>query len=286
MKRVAVIRWNWEIAGPLVTGYSQSMAQASGLIERGERTVVNLHARSAPEQLDPAFLITSVKGVFRTAGAWLLERAAREQLGIKRYITCDFGQAVPDRWARLRPRSQPALCPACQVFGGAGCLSAGQEEAPHLRLKSPLSFSFGEGADAFHSRVERDGPYNFAWEKAAGKGKPLRIERLLQPQGGVVLVARVEGAKDHHLALLLLVGDLISSGFFRFGRFTSRGYGVVRLRPRAYFVSGLAALLAGEELALKPVEAGHNGRGLAQALLGRDPLALVAEEVRVWMREG
>jgi hypothetical protein len=280
MKRVAMIRWKWKIEEPFMTGYSQSMAQASGLIEHGERTVVNLRARSAPDKLEPAFLITSVKGVFRTAGAWLLERAAREALGLERYITCDFGKAVPERWAKLRPGAQPALCPACQAFGGAGCLSEGQEEAPHLRLKSPVSFSFDDGADAFHGDARKDGPYRFAWEQAAGKGKPLRIERLSQPEGGVLLAARVEGAEDHHLALLFLAGDLIGSGFFRFGRFTTRGYGVVRLVPTAYLDRSLADLLGGGGGDWEDIEGTEGGWQAAKRLLESDPMEVLKDYVR------
>jgi len=287
MKRMGMIRWRWQVDGPLVTGYSQSMAQASGLIERGERTVVNLRARSAPDQLEPAFLITSVKGVFRTAGAWLLERAARQALNLNeaqspRYITCDFGQAVPDKWAKLRPKSQHALCPACQVFGGAGCLSAGNEDAPSLRLKSPVSFSFDDGTDAFHSRVgeKKDGPYRFAWEQADNKGKPLYIERLLQPDGGVELVARVENAQDHHIALLFLAGDLISSGFFRFGRFTTRGYGVVRLAPLACLNVDLAELLSAESAPWQSIEKPTAGWQAAERILGAAPMRVLENYVR------
>jgi hypothetical protein len=280
MNRVAMVRWKWSVEGPLVTGYSQSMAQASGLIERGERTVVNLRARSAPDKLEPAFLSTSVKGVFRTAGAWLIERVAREALGVKRYVTCDYGRSVPDKWARLRPRSQPALCPACQVFGGAGCLSAEGEGAPHLRLKSPVSFGFADGADAFYGEVRKDGPFRFAWEQAEGTGQPLKVERLVQPEGGVALVARVEGAEDAYLALLLLAGDLIGSGFFRFGRFTTRGYGTVRLSPLAYLDLGLADLLREEAPDWQPFEQAASGWQAARQLLGDDPVEVLRGYIR------
>ena len=43
------------------------------------------------------------------------------------------------------------------------------------------------------------------------------------------LEVRFDPADDFALALVSLSADLIGSGLFRFGRFVSRGYGVVRL---------------------------------------------------------
>jgi hypothetical protein len=281
MSQVAILRWNWQPAGPLVTGYSQNLAEAAGLIQRGEPKVVNLQTRDAGHQLGPAFLASSVKGVLRTAAAWLVERAAAEK-GAETFVTCDYGRGVPDRQRpRLGVRAREGLCPVCRVFGGAGCL--GEEVAPAQRRQGRVRFVFNRADDATHGEVQDSPPYRWAWEQIEDRGQELVIEQL-QFAPDTVLEARIEPADDFALALLLLVGDLAGSGFFRFGRFTTRGYGVVRLWPRSYFVGGLAALLAGGGMTLKPVEAGQNGRGLTQALLGRDPLALVAEEVRAWMK--
>jgi hypothetical protein len=282
MNRIALLQWEWKPAGPLVTGYSQNLAQAAGLIERGAPKVVNLQTRDASHKLGPTFLASSVKGVFRTAAAWLVERVAREQ-GAYGFVTCDYGQAVPERQRpRLGVRSRPGLCPVCQVFGGAGCLS-GRDVAPSQRQQGRVRFGFNRADNATHGSVNDSPPYRWAWEQIENRGKPLVIEQLQFAQD-TVLEARVELDGDFGLALLLLVGDLVSSGFFRFGRFTTRGYGVVRLRPAAYFVGGLDALLTGDDLTLKLVEGRPGGRAVAQELLDREPLSIVGERVRIWMR--
>ena len=401
MNRIALLQWEWKPAGPLVTGYSQNLAQAAGLIERGERKVVNLQTRDASQQLGPAFLASSVKGVFRTAAAWLVERVAQEQ-GADTFVTCDYGRAVPERQRpRLGIRSRDGLCPICQVFGGAGCLRTGKEVAPSQRQQGRVRFSFNRADDAWHTQSMVAPGTLFAWETvslndvpflsrlaavlgtmieategaedltinsdtllegadshqvyerlryraladqisnlhdwakvleddfpylevvelahdfeeitsssarapekrdlylAALRNTKIKIEKWLgrlekrppkelvverlRSRSDVVLKAQIEPADDFALALLLLAGDLVSSGFFRFGRFTTRGYGVVRLRPSATFVGGLGALLAGGDLTLKPVEETLSGRAVALGLLGRDPLAVVKEKVSEWM---
>lgn len=282
MNEIALLRWDWRPAGPLVTGYSQNLAQATGLIEPGAPRVANLQTRDAGHQLGPAFLASSVKGVFRTAAAWLVERVAREQ-GAGTFVTCDYGRAVPDRQRpQLGIRPRPGLCPVCQVFGGTGCLS-GQDVAPSQRQQGRVRFSFDRADNAAHGHVADSPPYRWAWEQVENRGKPLVVEQL-QFAPDTVLEARVELDGDFALALLLLAGDLVSSGFFRFGRFTTRGYGVVRLRPAAYFVGDLGALLAGDDLILRPVEGTLGGRAVAQRLLGREPLSLVIEQVKTWMK--
>lgn len=286
MSHMVLIRWRWLVDGPLVTGLSQSVAEAAGLIDPGARTVVNLQTRSNPEQLTPSFLITSVKGVFRSAAAWFLERVAAQQWGLDQYITCDYGQSVPKKWARFRPASQSTLCPACRVFGGAGCLAADEGGAPNLRLKSPVSFTFADGRDAYYSEVTRSGPHRFAWEQAAKKGKDLLIEQLLQPAEGVELVARMEGATAAHQALLLLAGDLISSGFFRFGRFTSRGYGVVRLTPLAHLSMSLHDLLAEEGPNWTMLPEIGTGLEAAGTVLTANPVDLIGRFLEQYRTEG
>ncbi len=281
MSKVAMLRWSWQSAGPLVTGYSQNLAEAAGEIKRGQRSVINLKTRDATGELRPSFLATSVKGVFRTAADWLVERTARE-LGAQGYVTCDYGLAVPESWRpRLGVHKKKGLCPVCRVFGGSGCLGE-SDVAPVSRFKSPVSFGFDRADDATHGSVREGPPYRFAWEQIEKKGKDLYVEQL-QFDPDTTLEARVEPASDLSLALLLLAGDLVGSGFFRFGRFTTRGYGVVRLRPTAHFMGGLAAALAGDGLTLQRVEGGKGGLAVARELLGREPLELVRGEVAQWL---
>jgi CRISPR/Cas system CSM-associated protein Csm3 (group 7 of RAMP superfamily) len=280
MSQVAILRWNWQPASPLVTGYSQNLAEAAGLIQRGEPKVVNLQTRDAGHQLGPAFLASSVKGVLRTAAAWLVERAAAEQ-GAETFVTCDYGRGVPDRQRpRLGVRAREGLCPVCRVFGGAGCL--GEEVAPVQRRQGRVRFVFNRADNATHGEVQNSPPYRWAWEQIEDRGQELVIEQL-QFAPDTVLEAWIEPADDFALALLLLVGDLAGSGFFRFGRFTTRGYGVVRLRPAAYLVGGLDALLARDSLTLMPIEKRQSGRAVGRTLIERDPLELLKETIHDWL---
>jgi hypothetical protein len=281
MSKVAILRWRWEPDGPLVTGYSQNLAEAAGEIKRGQRTVINLKTRDETGELRSSFLASSVKGVFRTAAAWLVERTARE-LGAESYVTCDYGLAVLERWRpRLGIRKREGLCPVCRVFGGSGCLGE-SDVAPATRRKSPVSFGFDRADDGAHGVVKESPPYRFAWEQIKDTGKKLYVEQL-QFDSDTTLEARVEPADDFAVALLLLTGDLVSSGFFRFGRFTTRGYGVVRLQPVTYFIGGLGALLVSDGPVFQSVEGAQVGAVVALKLLRCEPSKVVRDEVAQWL---
>jgi CRISPR/Cas system CSM-associated protein Csm3 (group 7 of RAMP superfamily) len=279
MREAALLRWRWELAGPLVTGYSQNLAQAAGEIERGARQVINLQTRDDAHELGPSFLTSSVKGVFRSAAAWLVERTARQQ-GIDLFVTCDYGQAVPERRAELVYPRREGLCPVCRVFGGSGCLS-GREVAPAQRQKGHVQFMFAHADDAIHGSVRRSPPHRFAWEQVENRGRDLIVQQL-QFDSGAVLEARLEPVDEYALALLWLAGDLAGSGFFRFGRFTTRGYGTVRLHPVTYARKSLDNLLSGDQLPAVPVAEEGSGWAVAQNVLGTDPLELVRKAVIKW----
>lgn len=280
MRDTALLRWHWQPAGPLVTGYSQNLAEAAGLIDRHARKVINLQTRDEDRKLGPSFLASSVKGVFRSAAAWLVERTARQQ-GADVFVTCDYGEAVPKgKETELVLHKHDGLCPICQVFGGAGCLN-GRDVAPAQRQRGHVRFIFDCADDAAHGSVKRSPPYRFAWEQAESRGRELFVQQL-QFDPNAVLEARVEPADDFALALLWLAGDLVSSGFFRFGRFTTRGYGVVRLRPASYLRQGLDALLSDEPPEIQPIDEGRSGKEVAQTMLGHDPHRVVATRVADW----
>jgi CRISPR/Cas system CSM-associated protein Csm3 (group 7 of RAMP superfamily) len=281
MRETALLQWRWQPAGPLVTGYSQNLARAAGLIDHGAKQVINLQTRDNDYKLSPSFLTSSVKGVFRTAAAWLVERTARQQ-GKDVFVTCDYGEAVPERKkAELVLPKREGLCPVCQVFGGSGCLG-GREGTPAQRQQSRVRFTFDHADDAAHGSVDESSPYRFAWEQVEDRGRDLIVQQL-QFDPDVVLEARVEPADDFVLALLWLAGDLVSSGFFRFGRFTSRGYGVVRLQPVSYLWQSLDVLLSGEDPTPKPVDGQRSGKDIAQKVLGYDPHQAVTTTITNWL---
>jgi CRISPR/Cas system CSM-associated protein Csm3 (group 7 of RAMP superfamily) len=233
MSKIAVLRFAWDTADRLHTGYGYDMAVALGKIRKGERKSVNLETHSDLDTPEPALLASSVKGVFRSASAWLVERVAREQ-GAENFVTCDYHAAVPDKWRRRFPVPQTTeFCPVCRVYGGSGCLAEmhpSKEERPSRRRLSPTRFVFDEGNDAFYGQVRRGEPYTFAWQVVEGKGRDMEVEQLrAKPGVTTMLEVRIEPADDFAVSLVRLSADLVSSGFFRFGRFVSRGYGLVRL---------------------------------------------------------
>lgn len=279
MSKVAILRWRWQPIAPLVTGYSQNLAEAAGKIERGERQVVNLETHNPQGKLAPSFLATSVKGVFRSAAGWLIEREARQQ-GATTYVTQDYQEAIPERWRReLRIAESPVLCPLSKVFGGAD-LPAEDRSAATWRQKSLINFNFNRGNDAAYGNVKVGPPYRFTWEQIENKGKPLRIEQLTFAED-TVLEARIEPADDFAIVLTLLAGDLISSGFFRFGRFTSRGYGVVRLPLHSYFWGDLFTLLSQDEVAFETVPEGESGFELAARLFDGGVMQVIHNKLSI-----
>jgi len=250
MSKVAKLYFTWQPVGPLHSGYGYGLAQAVGIIQRGARRSAQLETHpDADAPLTPAFLASSVKGVFRSASAWLVERTAR-QLGATTYATCDYQSAVPGKWRRrFEVPETEEFCPVCRVYGGAGCLSAvrrGQDETLRRQI-SRVRFTFRADDDALHGSAAWSRKQTFAWEKASGKTGRLEIENFTphghpQPR----LEVRFDPADDFALALVSLSADLIGSGLFRFGRFVSRGYGVVRLKPDGGECSDLHALLRDE----------------------------------------
>lgn len=253
MSEVATLYFTWKQVGALHSGYGYGLAQALGKIARGARRSAQLETHEGIEgKPTPAFLASSVKGVFRSASAWLVERAARE-LGATTYATCDYHSAVPGRWQEQFdvPKAQ-GFCPICQVYGGAGCLAAVRRERDETlrRQLSRVRFTFQDADDALHGRAQWSREQTFAWEAASGKRGRLEIENFTphaRPQPR--LEARFDPADDFALALVTLSADLIGSGLFRFGRFVSRGYGVVRLAADGGECTDLRTLLrSGEPL--------------------------------------
>jgi CRISPR/Cas system CSM-associated protein Csm3 (group 7 of RAMP superfamily) len=250
MGKVANLYFCWQQVSSLHSGYGQNLAQAVGKIAKGARRSAQLETHGGTGDLEPAVLSSSVKGVFRSASAWLVERTARE-LGATTYATCDYQGAVAERWrGQFRVPEAEDFCPICQVYGGAGCLAAvhrQRDEALRRRL-SRVRFTFRNADDALHGSAAWGRKQTFAWEEASGRQGRLEIENFTpHPQPPPRLEVRIDEADDFALALVSLAADLIGSGLFRFGRFVSRGYGVVRLTPEGGACTDLHALLRGEE---------------------------------------
>lgn len=290
--KIADLRFGWQPQGPLLVGYGYAFSREAGLIAAGEKRVTQYASRTREGVLTPSLLATSVKGVFRSAAAWLVEREGQivqgRAAGWRVYVTCDYGKAIPEAggWPKAvgTIRRKDALCPVCRTFGGSGCL--GDESNNALRQQGIVRFQFDGDADALFGRTRQAGRQAFAWEEADGRQvKVLQGEQLVTA-AGAQMTARVQtdDPADYALAVALigLSADLIDRGFFRFGRFTSRGYGWVRLTAPAGRQMALADLLA---TGAAEWQAATGSTGLAAALLGREPWAVLREAVEGWWRE-
>ncbi len=296
MSKIAILRFVWKGKSPLHSGYGSDFAEFVGDIKRIkrkgkdelERKSANLktrfHRGGAPEA---TFLASSTKGVFRTASAWLVERIAKREPGATGFITCDY---IGDEAWKKSPHPRKIKCPVCQVYGGSGC-----RVGEGYRSLSRVAFAFNgednKSTDAAHpsKTVIQPRGYFFAHEQINdGEGealeeiKPLEIEALNVGEGPLFLELRLDPADDLAVALICLAADLISSGFFRFGRFTSRGYGAVRLVPYEHFYGNLSDLLAADDVPYEP-SGMSSGYELARKLLGQDPLGVVKEAVRKYV---
>jgi hypothetical protein len=267
MNKLGLLTFRWDGISPLHSGYSSDFAKfAKGVA--GEKISVNLETRDADHNLTDSFLASSVKGVFRSVSAWLVEKVARDALHESQFVTCDY-------WGDDAPKDKKTGCPVCQVYGGSGC-----RVGDLYRERAKATFTF-DADNALHpqTRVRR---YNFAHEQISGKlGKKLEVESL-QVEDSAFLRIRLDPADDLAVALVCLAADLISSGFFRFGRFTSRGYGVVRLIPHEHFYGNLSDLLGADDVPYEPSGVG-SGYELARKLLRQDPLEVVRRAVEEYV---
>ena len=302
--KLTEMRFEWLPRGPLLSGYDYKFSREAEIIKGGEKKVAHYRSRTADHALTPSLLATAAKGVFRSAAAWLVERQGQrlqsEDDAERHYITADYVHAVPTKggWRKKfgkleRKGAYFGLDPVARIFGDTG--GTPEKSSNAMRRQGLVRFSFDSGdqldTDALFGNPKNAGRQTFAWEEASnGKVKPLLSERLIPNQPARLNIRLTSGHQahdeaDHRLgiALLCLSADLISTGFFRFGRFTSRGYGWVRLTNPAAEQSDLAdlAALAG------PIQAAQisadSGSALAQNLLGTDPWAVIEKEVKAWM---
>lgn len=293
---VAEMRFQWQQQGPLLSGYGYQFSREAELIRPGQKKVVQYESRDHGQKITPSLLATSVKGVLRSAAAWLVEREAQIQQGKtakkRRYVTYDYGSARPAQggWRKAVDvvEHTEQLDPVSRIFGGSGNLQ--DESSNVLRRQSLVQLNFlqnGLTSDALFGEKVASGQHYFAWEVAADKteqGKALELEQLWVAPGAqlAVKVQATHELADYRLALALLgvSADLIGTGFFRFGRFTSRGYGWVRLGAPQGRMMNLAALLDG---GMPTWQAAQSGVALAQQMLGNEPMGVIREAVREWL---
>ena len=244
MDNIAIFKFKFDALSHIHSGYSSEFAKFTK-DERDGKKSFNLETRH-PDQggelkLSSSFLVSSVKGVFRTASAWLIEKIGRNlALGEGNFITCDYLRAYLGEDALKQDLQKNIGCPVCRVYGGSIC-----RVGDYYREKSTVTFMFKGKSDAIYPEM-RVLSYRFAHQQISGKSKeaPLEVEALKIDPDKEDLELLLQPANDLSIALVCLAADLISSGFFRFGRFTSRGYGLVRLIPlKEYYLGTLHNLL-------------------------------------------
>jgi len=230
------IVWQLEPLNLVHTGVSLDFAKAF-LGQRGEPHSRNLRLShpESPAELTPALLVSSLKGVIRSAMAWLFEKTARQ---------CGWAsQQKPftsDYWQGEKDFTYP--CPVRAILGGPLPLRYPAEDhkkTESASAKGLINFSAPPGA-FFQARArenwndETQASFRFARkllydcqrDKALLNIETIEIDN---PQ----LITEISPGLHSTAALLALclAADLISAGFFRLGRFTSRGFGIIRLTP-------------------------------------------------------
>ena len=214
---------------------------------------------------------------------WLLEKVARDALDRTGVITWDY---LPT--AGGMPGRQP-LCLVCQVYGGPYREHGEGSERQHSALRGVLAFSFGR-SDALQSGTTETKAFQFPnveLRKQAQSPKdrardekeyPVVIHGLATDSSVEDLVIKISPYSEFALALACLSADLISPGFFRWGRFSSRGYGLVRLVPQTYAKDPLSAWLMAGKPGFQEA-GGRTGFELVREITAQDPIAIVVERI-------
>lgn len=304
--KVAEISFTWLPQGPLLSGYGYGFSREAELIERGEKKVVQYESRNAQGERTPSFLATAAKGVFRSAAAWLVEREGQIQhKGRDRdrvYITSDYVHARPVKggWqkaiGKLKREDEYyfGLDPVARIFGDTGGIP--QKSSNAMRRQGLVRFSFDMAdltdSDALFGTVQPGGQQIFAWEAASDRQPTPLLTEKFTPQSLARLKVRLQSGEQQNqdaeyrlgIALICLSADLISTGFFRFGRFTSRGYGWVRLvDPNAKQTDLKALLLSDPTSTNNELLTGAHGAELARKIVGEDPRLILKREVQQWI---
>ncbi|MBW1953795.1 MAG: hypothetical protein JRI66_12080 [Deltaproteobacteria bacterium] len=279
------ITWQLEPASLLHTGVSLDFAQ-SFFGQKREPHSRNLWLSQPhnPAQLTPALLVSSLKGVFRSAMAWLLEKIARDNGWADQRHPCTSDYRSD--------QDQNLPCPLRAILGGP-LLVEHSGPGTEKSAKGLINFLAPHGS-YFSGRVrenwqQEDNRFRFARKLLQDNQRDqalLHIETI-KPDENSCIVTDITPGRHTHAALLALclAADLISAGFFRVGRFTSRGFGVIRLRPVRVTCGTLADYLEGKPRP-QDLPADLTGLKLAQARGFNEPLGQLAAWLHEFLSEG
>ncbi len=280
------IVWRFQPLSPLHTGVSLDFAKAfHGQQREPHSRNLRLSQPQNPAQLTPALLVSSLKGVWRSAFAWLVEKIAREQ-GLadqQSPMTADYWQGKEEDYAKK--------CPVRAIFGGPlpqRKMTAGQEVSKDQAAARGLVRFLASAGSYWPATVRTDwcedaARFRFARKLLQDKQRDqalLHIETINLDEDSWVITEIQPG--PHALPALIalcLAADLISAGFFRVGRFTSRGFGLVRLKPVSVCSGSLVDFLEDRAAELPGADSGF--QLLSETFKITDPLG----ELAGWLQE-
>ncbi|MCL6528472.1 MAG: hypothetical protein K6T57_16595 [Thermaceae bacterium] len=279
------ITWHLEPASLLHTGVSLDFAKAFfGQQREPHSRNLRLGHPTTPEQLTPALLVSSLKGVFRAAMAWLLEKIARDNGWADQRRPC-----VSDYRSE---QDQNLPCPLRAILGGPLPVEhSGQgtekSEKGLIRFLAPHGSYFS--SQVRENWQKEENRFRFARKLLQDKQRDqalLHLETIRLDENSCVVTEITPGPPaTAALLALCLAADLISAGFFRVGRFTSRGFGVIRLRPVRAACGTLADYLEGTSRT-QDFSADLTGLELAQELGFNEPLGQLAAWLHEFLSEG
>lgn len=278
-RKTTRITWQLEPITLVHTGVSQDFAKAFfGQQREPHSRNLRLSCPASPKQLTSALLVSSLKGVWRAALAWLLERLAWEHgwADRKNPLTADYWQEQEEDFQRQCPVRTLLGGPLSTRAPGAGVAVKTKEAA----AKGLITFTADPGSYLPGQVREnwREARFRFARKLLNDQQRDqalLQIETIDLGQPNIVTTISPGPHATAALLALCLAADLVSAGFFRLGRFTSRGFGIVRLRPRMVEQGTLIDFLEGKQQILNFNE-DLSGFELAQRMDSPHPLGQLA----------
>ena len=274
------IQWRVQRQSLLHTGVSLDFSKSFFKYPGVSKYSRNLWLSSAqcPEKIAPAMTASSFKGLFRSATSWLFEKIARDCGWVPEGGSFTSDYHIDGDWPIQRS------CPVRAIYGGqaavsnsASAVSEGRENAGHEKKSEigKVRFMLENGSMA-NVRVKRD------WNKSPESSLPfmsrqagaLNVESI--ETGTMALKTGISAGPNSGPAFLsvCLAADLIGAGFFRIGRLTTRGFGLVRMFPEKFVRTNLADLFLSK--GGKMEETGfQSGYALAFKILENEPLAIL-----------
>ncbi|MHA1757063.1 MAG: hypothetical protein ACTSVV_09850 [Promethearchaeota archaeon] len=266
------LKFKIDIETKLHSSYGTEFARYAKPARSRGRSSVNFEIKRYFKNLKPAFLVSSLKGIFRTTTAWLFERIA-EELAMSHPITCDFSV----KWDKKK------ICPVCKIYGGPFREQLDeQKQFQSIKSKVRLFIEGERKSAALFGTINQIRELPFTHEIINNNSGKLNIETL-NFDNGQNLMVEIHPNQDWEpiLASVCLSADLINSSFFRAGKFTSRGFGILKIIPLEYLQVNLQDLLENQNKTNSMTPHNNSNFLLAKQILKKDPLIVLSE----WLKD-